>query len=416
MLIPDTVDIANKTFTTQPIPDNIQYRLNKLFKKRVSFYEIAPERNEKITLISRVIGPYAINTMIRLSRFYQSPDFKKEVDKIRKFKIPDMGVTVDDVVKALQKRNIKVYLHGGLIRDMFMGVKSTDIDLIFDADVGKIEPICKEEGYPCADIMIREQYINFGKEKGASLEGSNFKNSYLVQLYAREATVNDFSYDLQNDIIIDAGGYGLQDVLYRKIRLTPYPHQWKIWAKDPKKPFRYFKLIQKGFKPMHPGINDFIVNYITDNYDTIYGKEISKNYPIKWMKKILVSTITNGVVEPDGKYHFGPNEHKLIPFLDTIKQHLPPEVFQKILSNFSKEDLKKFKDKKVASNITSLIKNSSKQSSVKTLKSSNKSGNKSSNKSMIKSKTKKSNVVSGVGKDDNVKKTKKTKKSKTIKK
>ena len=36
MLIPDTVDIANKTFTTQPIPDNIQYRLNKLFKKRVS--------------------------------------------------------------------------------------------------------------------------------------------------------------------------------------------------------------------------------------------------------------------------------------------------------------------------------------------------------------------------------------------
>jgi len=408
MLIPDTVDIANKTFTTQPIPDNIQYRLNRLFKKRVSFYEIAPERNEKITLISRIIGPYAINTMIRLSRFYQSPDFKKEVDKIRKFKIPDMGVTVDDVVKALQKRNIKVYLHGGLIRDMFMGVKSTDIDLIFDADVGKIEPICKEEGYPCADIMIREQYVNFGKEKGASLEGSNFKNSYLVQLYAREATVNDFSYDLQNDIIIDAGGYGLQDVLYRKIRLTPYPHQWKIWAKDPKKPFRYFKLIQKGFKPMHPGINDFIVNYITDNYDTIYGKEISKNYPIKWMKKILVSTITNGIVEPDGTYHFGPNEHKLIPFLDTIKQHLPPEVFQKILSNFSKEDLKKFKDKKVASNITSLIKSLSKQSSVKSLKTTTKS----SNKSMIKSKTKKSNVVSGVGKDDNVKKSKKTKKSK----
>jgi hypothetical protein len=167
---------------------------------------------------------------------------------------------------------------------------------------------------------------------------------------------------------------------------------------------------------MHPGINEFIVNYITDNYDTIYGKEISKNYPIKWMKKILVSTITNGVVEPDGKYHFGPNEHKLIPFLDTIKQHLPLEVFQKILSNFSKEDLKKFKDKKVASNITSLIKNSSIQSSVKTLKtttkSGNKSSNKSSNKSMIKSKTKKSNVVSRVGKEENVKKSKKTKKSK----
>ena len=76
--------------------------------------------------------------------------------------------------------------------------------------------------------MIREQYINFGKDKGASLEGSNLKNSYLVPLYAREATVNDFSYDLQNDIIIDAGGHGLQDVLYRKIRLTPYPHQWKF--------------------------------------------------------------------------------------------------------------------------------------------------------------------------------------------
>ena len=146
MLIPDTIDIANKTFSTQPIPDNIQFRLNRLFKKRVSFYEIAPERNEKITLISRIIGPYAINTMIRLSRFYQSPEFTKEIKKIRNYKIPDMGVTVDDVVKALQKRNIKVFLHGGLIRDIFLGVKSTDIDLVFDADVAKIEPICQEEG------------------------------------------------------------------------------------------------------------------------------------------------------------------------------------------------------------------------------------------------------------------------------
>ena len=408
MSIPETVDITNKTFTTQPIPDNIQFRLNRLFKKRVSFYEIAPERNEKITLISRIIGPYAINTMIRLSRFYQSPDFTKEVDKIRKFKIPDMGVTVDDVVKALQKRNIKVYLHGGLIRDIFLGVKSTDIDLVFDVDVAKIEPICQEEGYPCADIMIREQYINFGVEKGASLEGSNLKNSYLVPLYAREATVNDFSYDLQNDIIIDAGGHGLQDVLYRKIRLTPYPHQWKYWAKDWKKPFRYFKLIQKGFKPMHPGINDFIVNYITDNYDTVYDKEIAKNYPIKRMKHFLVSTITNGIINPDGSYHFGPNEHKIISYLEVLKQHLPTEVFQKILSNFSKEDLKKFKDRKVASNITSLIKSSSTKSSVKSLKTTTKS----SNKSIVKSKTKKSNVVSGVGKEENIKKSKKTKKSK----
>lgn len=372
MLIPDTVDIANKTFSTQPIPDNIQFRLNRLFKKRVPFYEIAPERNEKITLISRIIGPYAINTMIRLSRFYQSPEFTKEIKKIRNYKIPDMGVTVDDVVQALQKRNIKVFLHGGLIRDIFLGVKSTDIDLVFDADVAKIEPICQEEGYPCADIMIREQYINFGKDKGASLEGSNLKNSYLVPLYAREATVNDFSYDLQNDIIIDAGGHGLQDVLYRKIRLTPYPHQWKFWAKDWKKPFRYFKLIQKGFKPMHPGINDFIVNYITDNYDTIYDKEISKNYPIKRIKHFLVSTITNGTINPNGSYQFGPNEHKIIPYLDVLKQHLPPQIFQRILSSFSKDDLKKFKDKKVASNITSLIKSSSTKSSVKSLKTTNK--------------------------------------------
>jgi hypothetical protein len=399
MLIPDTVDIANKTFSTQPIPDNIQFRLNKLFKKRVSFYEIAPERNEKITLISKMIGPYAINTMIRLSRFYQSPEFTKEINKIRNYKIPDMGVTVDDVVQSLQKRNIKVFLHGGLIRDIFLGVKSTDIDLVFDADVSKIVPICQEEGYPCADIMIREQYINFGKDKGASLEGSNLKNSYLVPLYAREATVNDFSYDLQNDIIIDAGGHGLQDVLYRKIRLTPYPHQWKLWAKDWKKPFRYFKLIQKGFKPMHTGINDFVVNYITDNYDSVYDKEITKTYPIKRIKHFLVSTITNGVINPDGSYQFGPNEHKIIPYLEVLKQHLPPQIFQRILSSFSKDDLKKFKDKKVASNITSLLKSVSDKSSVKVGKTTNKT----------KIKTHKSPSRLGKGKKGKTKKISKTK-------
>lgn len=355
-MIPDTVDINNKTFSTDKIPDNIQYQLNRVFKKRVLFYEIAPSRNEKITLISRIIGPYAINSMIKLTRFYKSPILTNEINKIRNYVIPDMGKTVDSVVKALQKRNIKVFLHGGIIRDIFLKVQSTDVDLIFDADIAKLIPICEDEGYPCADIMIREQYINFGKEKGASLEGSNLKNSYLVPLYAREATVNDLSFDLQNDILIDAGGHGLQDVLYRKIRLTPYPTEWKLWAKDWKKPFRYFKLIQKGFKPLHEGINTFIVEYISDNYDSVYDKEISATYPIKRMKHFLVSVITNGIVNPDGTYKFGPNEHKVLPFLSVLKGHLPHNIFYKILSNFSNEDLKSFKNKKIASNISTLIK------------------------------------------------------------
>lgn len=378
-MIPDTVDINNKTFSTDKIPDNIQYQLNRVFKKRVLFYEIAPSRNEKITLISRIIGTYAINSMIKLTRFYKSPILTNEINKIRNYVIPDMGKTVDSVVKALQKRNIKVFLHGGIIRDIFLKVQSTDVDLIFDADIAKLIPICEDEGYPCADIMIREQYINFGKEKGASLEGSNLKNSYLVPLYAKEATVNDLSFDLQNDILIDAGGHGLQDVLYRKIRLTPYPTEWKLWAKDWKKPFRYFKLIQKGFKPLHEGINKFIVEYISDNYDSVYDKEISATYPIKRMKHFLVSVITNGIVNPDGTYTFGPNEHKVLPFLSVLKGHLPHNIFYKILSNFSNEDLKSFKNKKIASNISTLIKSnrdSSESSLVKPVYSNKKTAKK----------------------------------------
>jgi len=387
-MIPDTIDINNKTFTTDKIPDNIQYQINRIFKRRVLFYEIAPTRNEKITLISRIIGPYAINPMIKLTRFYKSPILTNEINKIRNYVIPDMGKTVDSVVKALQKRNIKVFLHGGIIRDIFLKVKSTDVDLIFDADIAKLIPICEDEGYPCADIMIREQYINFGKEKGASLEGSNLKNSYLVPPYAREATVNDLSFDLQNDILIDAGGYGLQDVLYRKIRLTPYPTEWKLWAKDWKKPFRYFKLIQKGFKPLHKGINKFIVEYITDNYDSIYGKEISSTYPIKRMKHFLVSVITNGIVNPDGTYKFGPNEHKILPYLSVLKIYLPHDIFYKILTNFSNKDLKSFKNQKIASNISTLIKSSS-GSLNSNLDNPVYSNTKTSKKRIISSKTKK---------------------------
>lgn len=173
----------------------------------------------------------------------------------------------------------------------------------------------------------------------------------------REATVNDLCVDLQTGLLIDISGYGLQDVLDRRLRLSPLPKYWERWAEAPgggwKRPLRYFKLIQKGFRPMNQATHSFVTNYIKDNWERVYERPVAPPaYMTRRIKHFLIKTMTQGDIDQDtGDYEFGPTQDKLIPYLQTLRLHLGKDIFNRIIAQFTDEDLAMLEDAKVVSSI-----------------------------------------------------------------
>lgn len=358
-----TVKTNNNTqiYSKVPVANKIQFRLNKIFKKNFTAFNIALTLQEKKKLIRQIIGSYAIRQLSKTAQFYYIKPFNDLIyNKIYTKNIEDMNTNVENVINKIQDLNNKVFIHGGTIRDIFINKEPTDIDLVFDCTVQSLEKLCKNENWPCSIIDIKNQYINFGENKGISLEGENLKSKFLIPMYYHETTINDFAYDCQTNILIDISGNGLEDIVYRKIRLSPLPENWNKWASTDymgKRPLRYFKLIQKGFKPYNDGSLEFVVNYIKDNFDKIYEKHIKSSYPIAKIKHFLIVNITMGNIDAEtGVYSYGANEDKLIPYLKVLKRYLGKEYFYRIMSHFDENDLLLFKNKDIISNISKIIK------------------------------------------------------------
>lgn len=353
-----TITINGQEFPVKTVSPVLVANLKEtLNKTKITILEVAPGETAKVDLIKHMVLPEAVPFMRAQSRFYYIDYLQQRINGLRRYFIRDIGQTFGEIVDRLLANGVKVFLHGGIIRDFFTHTRSTDIDIIFDVSVSNIKKICDAEGWPCAQVMVLEQYINFGTEKGISLEGSNMRNSFCAAIHHHETSVNDFSYDMGNNILVDFSGYGLVDVIARRIRITPLPKYWSKWAsEDFKKPLRFFKLIQKGFTPANPATLDFVINYIRDNFETIYEAKFSVRYPVSRIKHFLIKNITMGEIDPaTGVYSFGPNEDKLMPFLRTIKQYVGRPIFIQMLAHFTLEDLQRFKNARVISTLRNYL-------------------------------------------------------------
>jgi len=356
--LPKTLPVGGRDFAVGPVSPVLVNNLRTEWNQsKITILEVAPGPEARHELISHMVGPYALKFMERQARFYYIDYLEKRVRALRRYFIRDIGLTFGEIVDKLIASGIKVFLHGGIVRDLITNTRSTDIDIVFDTDVAKVKDICESENWPCAQVMIREQYINFGQDKGISLEGSNLKASFIVPIHFHEATVNDMSFDMTNQILIDYSGSGLVDVLARRLRITPSRKYWQRWAEDDfKKPLRIFKLIQKGFTPSTPETLEFVVAYIRDNFDSVYEKQFSPKYPVSRIKHFLIKNITMGEIDPEtGVYSFGPNEDKIIPFLQTIKRYVGRDIFIRMLAHFTADDLKRFKSAKVITTLSQLL-------------------------------------------------------------
>jgi hypothetical protein len=359
-----SITIKSHAYKLKPLPPGLMKRAPGAANQRINEI-VFTSHKEKSDFIKCVIGGFAVKTLSKQTKFYKCDYLDAKIKILRRHYFFDMEKYLGDILDKLQEHGINYYYHGGIIRDILIDVKSADIDIIFDKGVNSIIPLCQSEGWPCSDVRVKEQYINFGIYKGDGLEGTNVKNSFTTDLASHEASVNDLAYDPKYGVLIDITGFGLEDIINRKFRLGAHPDQWMAWVKDPKRPFRYFKLIQKGFMPINDKLHTFIKDYIKDNWDTIYNRPISDKYPITWIKQIIIATMTQGTFDLEtGSYTFGPTKYKLYPYLQVLKRHLGKDIYRKILETFTRADIKELHEQQLITEISSVLQEKEKKAKV----------------------------------------------------
>jgi hypothetical protein len=314
---------------TKILPNHLNGKINKIFNtKNIKNIEIVDKRIFNLIFA----GTNANKNKLFRYRFFYIPGLKRKVNELYKVKIPTMKDNVGEVVNKLLDNDVKVFLHGGTLRDFFLGKeKGTDIDLVFDKKLEDIQEICIKEDFPCPvdKAVPKFQYILFGGDKGVSLEGVNMHTTFFVPLVKHEFTVSDLAYDLKNNILIDITGKGMEDAVYRRIRITPPEKLWEQWAqRDFKKPLRYYKLELINFKPIDKKTGAFIRDYINDNFEEVYMGEL---YPgVSRILHFLIVNISQGEITPEGKIILGPLKKRLIEYMKLFKTKIKPEYFKQI--------------------------------------------------------------------------------------
>lgn len=320
-----SVKIGDTDIKVARMPRDLNEKVINQFKSDKINVEIKDDKIYKI-----LFGDMADKDKLRRYRFFIIPGLVERVKKLKKLIFPDMNTSFGEVSNILIKDGVKVILQGGAVRDLFWNKEPTDVDILFDKDVYEIKDICNREKWACDVIIPKYQYILFGEDKGISLEGKNLRKFLFMPILTHEFTVNDLAYDMKHNIFIDITGKGLSDILNKAIRISAPIPLYEEWAeKDPKKPLRYFKLVSKGYKPIHPKMQEFVIKYITDNFERVYEKPLYGN--VSFIKHFLVVNMTQGEINAeDGSYKLGPNRDKLVPYLNTLKKYLPKDIMKKI--------------------------------------------------------------------------------------
>jgi hypothetical protein len=322
-----SIRILGESYNIIDIPIGLQRKLNETFKQRVRVKEIT----DKKELVKNLIGEYAVRRIAHKSRFYILDVVTQKVGQILNRQLGSSNVSVRAIFEKLNENGIKVYLKGGIVRDIFVGVDSVDVDAIFDSDISKVKAICDSEGWIVDNLVPKFQSMNIGGAKGVSIDLVNLKATFLSSEIEHEFTVNDLVFDWRANVLIDVSGYGIFDVINRTIRISPTPNLYNKWASnDWKKPLRYFKLLMKGYKPMTPRLHAFVIGYIEKNLDSVYFQTIYEN--VTRIKHFLIKNITNGIINPDGSYEYGVNKRAIYPYLIEMKKHVSNTVFMRIIS------------------------------------------------------------------------------------
>ena len=138
-----------------------------------------------------------------------------------------------EIISGLQKKDFEAYYVGGCVRDMLMGLKPKDFDIVTSASTDEIMDIFKTEN-------IKEVGKNFGVILVNNIEVATFRSdkyfgggdkdckitfvkSLEEDVLRRDLTINGLALDPLSDKIYDFVG-GQEDIKNKIIRFIGEPH------------------------------------------------------------------------------------------------------------------------------------------------------------------------------------------------
>ena len=283
----------------------------------------------------------------------------KETLKIFNLNLPNLMAIplpkiIKELIKTLQNENAEIYLIGGFIRDLLLGIGSCDLDfVVVDKNVSEL----------CKDLSVKYDgnYFVLDKEtevtrlvlKDESVQSFTFdftsvlKTNLEADFKRRDFTINTLAINLKNpDVLIDKFS-GLEDLKQKKIRAVKLENL----LDDPLRFLRAFrfasllqgKIDQETISFIAKNVNHFNDSVSSERIAHELWKILDNNYSfgdIKQMSDIgLLENIIPEMtpmkkVTPNNFHHLWLYDHSL----ELIKTF--EENFFKI-PEWAKEELKK---------------------------------------------------------------------------
>lgn len=369
-------------FRGKIIKDNIYLYRNINILEFISIIQKYTEKSNILKIIDS-FDRDIIYGKIKIDKYpfptYNINSFKEKYNKMILNKIPDINETYQSAFEKIYTISKNIYIYGGTVRDMLLDIDPTDIDITFDSTLEKIENLCLLTNWPCSEILPKYNKITFGTEKGITLEGSYKIDIFDKKMEQIDFTVNKLVYDIKNNLIIDITGFGLEDIINKKIRIPVPPSKYKFWAKDWKRPLLFFKMMLKGFTPINEETTNFVISYIENNFEEIYMKENEFGVPI--IKYFLINILTHGSIFEE-TIVYGSTKKRLLEYIKLLKKYIKKDIFKKITNLFKEKSIEYpffiYNTKKldIVENVCNIkkikYKNSNRESSIYNIKINNK--------------------------------------------
>ena len=306
------------------IKKNININLNNKIKK------ILNTNDDNYEIIDpSFIKKYELGTYANKYNFYILPGLKQKINKNLKL-VSQIEITYNDFINILFDITEDVYIIGGFVRNSFLNLDVNDLDLSFTSNTNNITELCKKHKFDCSKSVPEHSYQVFSDNIEGFYNNSIFKQGQLKIDY----TINSLIYDIKSDVLITHTPYTLNDLVNRIIRIPVPPKLYDKWNTKWDKPLRYFKLILINLKPYDKQTENYIVNYINSNIDTVY---LIKLKNIERIKKFIIVNISLGKVFDDGTFQYGPHKKRVFEYLTILKKYLNNDVFFKIIILFTKD-------------------------------------------------------------------------------
>ncbi len=161
-------------------------------------------------------------------------------------------MTAEQIIERLRKKGFEAYIVGGAVRDMLMGLKPKDKDVVTSASPEEISEIFKDSNYKAEGKSFLVSFVDgieVSTYRTDTYKGLNARNVVIKKaktleedVLRRDLTINAMAYDPFEERIIDYVN-GKEDLKNRVIRFVGDP-KFRIYE-DPNRIIRACRFLAK---------------------------------------------------------------------------------------------------------------------------------------------------------------------------